>query len=189
MTTIRDNNMMITLYKRWFVVCVYDLYSGVTRLGPYDSKSDAEAALSAIRNKGMGGGRKWGVVTVEELECVNVNGGWYALEPVFQGILMNAEESDAGVPVNNETGFVVRRMRDYEKERSVEAEREVALHMPDFEIISDDLKLSWKYAVRALNTAENTGATDTACQIKDIIIGLSTTLEFCESMASLITLD
>lgn len=66
----------------------------------------------------------------------------------------------------------------------MKAEREVATQMPDFEMIRNDLKLSWKSAVRALNAAENTGATDTACQIKDIIIGLSTALEFCESMAS-----
>jgi hypothetical protein len=84
----------------------------------------------------------------------------------------------------NETGFVAILMRDYEQERSVKTEREVAPQMPDFEMIRNDLKLSWKSAVRALNAAENTGAADTACQIKDIIIGLSTALEFCESMAS-----
>ena len=57
--------------------------------------------------------------------------------------------------------------------------------MPDFEMIGQDLKLSWTSAVRALNAAQNTGATDTASQIKEIVIGLSIVREFCESMASL----
>ena len=81
----------------------------------------------------------------------------------------------------DETGFVARRMRHYEE---VTADREDSPRLPDFELIRDDLKLSWKFAIRALNAAENTGATDTACQIKDIIIGLSTALELCESMTS-----
>ena len=81
-----------------------------------------------------------------------------------------------------ETGFVARRIQDLDQKRSVREEREVAPQEPEFEMIRDDLKLSWKAAVRALNSAENTGATDTACQIKDIVIGLSTALEFCETM-------
>lgn len=76
----------------------------------------------------------------------------------------------------SETGFVTRRMKEYEKETTSPTK-------PDFTLIQTDLKLAWKFAVRALNAAESTGATDTACNIKDIVIGLSTTLEFCESMA------
>lgn len=72
---------VVTLYKKWFVVCSHDLYAGCTRVGPYELKADAEAACPAIRDKGMGNGRAWDEVEVEELECIN-NGGWYVLESV-----------------------------------------------------------------------------------------------------------
>lgn len=53
---------------------------------------------------------------------------------------------------------------------------------PDFELIRNDIKVSWKYAVRAFNASQKTGATDTGYQISRAIVELSAILEFCESM-------
>ena len=68
-------------HRKWFVDCVHDLHAGATRVGPFDTKGDADAAIPAIEAKGMGG-RSWDEVIAVELECVNVNGRWFTLEPV-----------------------------------------------------------------------------------------------------------
>ena len=61
---------------------------------------------------------------------------------------------------------------------------ELILHsQPEFEFVAEELKMSWKYAVRAYNIAQNSELKDTASMIKKIIIKLSQELEFCESMS------
>ena len=66
---------------------------------------------------------------------------------------------------------------------------ELILHSrPEFEFVAEELKMSWKYAVRAYNIAQNSQLKDTASMIKNIIIKLSQELEFCESMSEDINL-
>ena len=54
---------------------------------------------------------------------------------------------------------------------------------PNLQLPVNDLKLSWKYAVRALNSAENEGALDTAQALAEIVVKISQQLEFCETFS------
>jgi hypothetical protein len=51
--------------------------------------------------------------------------------------------------------------------------------------LSKDIRIAWKSVLRAMNTADNMDLNDTHEALKEIIIRLSTCLEFCETMTDM----
>lgn len=56
----------------------------------------------------------------------------------------------------------------------------VSGYMPRLAI--DDLRASWRNAVRSYNTCENAGLSDTCTALAEIIVKLSQQLDFAETM-------
>lgn len=56
---------------------------------------------------------------------------------------------------------------------------------PAYDMIRDDLRIAWKYTIRALNAARNSGCDNLATYYK-IVADISAELEFCESMCEAI---
>jgi hypothetical protein len=54
--------------------------------------------------------------------------------------------------------------------------------MNDNSILMNDLRLSWKHAVRCCNYCENAGLKDSYAAIAEIVVKLSQQLEYTETM-------
>ncbi len=59
---------------------------------------------------------------------------------------------------------------------------------PAYGMIAEDLKVAWKYAVRAMNAAQNSGCDNLATYYR-IVAEISAELEFCEAMAQTLTTE